>query len=93
MNHILQQLLRRSFLMAGLCIASVTNAQEGNEKINNIVLVHGAFTDGSCWNAVTVKLQALGYHVTAVQNSLTSLKEDVTITERVLASKKAMSCL
>ncbi|EGT5688169.1 alpha/beta hydrolase, partial [Cronobacter dublinensis subsp. dublinensis] len=69
--------------MAGLCIASVTNAQEGNEKINNIVLVHGAFTDGSCWNAVTVKLQALGYHVTAVQNSLTSLKEDVTITERV----------
>ncbi|WP_336280956.1 alpha/beta hydrolase [Cronobacter dublinensis] len=74
--------------MAGLCIASVTNAQEGNEKINNIVLVHGAFTDGSCWNAVTVKLQALGYHVTAVQNSLTSLKEDVTITERVLARQK-----
>lgn len=53
-------------------------------KIRNIVLVHGAFADGSSWSAVIRLLQSRGYHVTAVQNPLTSLKDDVTATERVL---------
>ena len=53
--------------------------------INNIVLVHGAFADGLSWSAVTGLLQSRGYHVTAVQNPLTSLEDDVASTERVLA--------
>ncbi|WP_237165320.1 alpha/beta hydrolase [Pandoraea vervacti] len=52
--------------------------------IRNIVLVHGAFVDGSSWAQVIGRLQRLGYHVTAVQNPLTSLADDVAATERVL---------
>lgn len=53
--------------------------------VSNIVLVHGAFADGSSWSAVIALLQARGYHVTAVQNPLTSLADDVATTRRVLA--------
>ncbi|MBU5889851.1 alpha/beta fold hydrolase, partial [Vibrio cholerae O1] len=50
----------------------------------NIILVHGAFTDGSVWQEVIDRLQTRGYRVTAVQNPLTSLKDDVAATERVI---------
>ena len=53
--------------------------------IKNIVLVHGAFADGSSWSKVIMILQASGYHVTAVQNPLTSLADDVATTRRALA--------
>ncbi|WP_415751189.1 alpha/beta fold hydrolase [Burkholderia cenocepacia] len=52
--------------------------------VRNIVLVHGAFADGSSWSPVIVRLQRMGYRVTAVQNPLTSLADDVAATERVL---------
>ncbi|ESS41554.1 putative signal peptide protein [Burkholderia cenocepacia KC-01] len=52
--------------------------------MRNIVLVHGAFADGSSWNPVIVRLQRMGYRVTAVQNPLTSLADDVAATESVL---------
>ncbi|CAN5400944.1 hypothetical protein BH11ARM2_BH11ARM2_38720 [soil metagenome] len=50
----------------------------------SIVLVHGAFADGSSWSKVIPMLQAKGYHVIAVQNPTTSLADDVAATERVL---------
>lgn len=53
--------------------------------ISNIVLVHGAFADGSSWRHVIQLLQARRYHVTAVQQPLTSLEEDVAITRHVLS--------
>ena len=53
--------------------------------IKNIVLVHGAFADGSSWNKVIRLLQAKDYNVTAVQQPLTSLEEDVAITRHVLS--------
>jgi pimeloyl-ACP methyl ester carboxylesterase len=49
-----------------------------------IVLVHGAYADGSSWSKVIPLLQAKGYHVVSVQNPTTSLADDVTATERVL---------
>lgn len=52
--------------------------------IKNIVLVHGAFADGSGWSEVVQRLQGRGYHVAVVQNPLTSLEDDVRATERVL---------
>jgi len=52
--------------------------------VRNIVLVHGAFADGSSWSPVISRLQRMGYHVTAVQNPLTSLADDVAATESVL---------
>ena len=51
----------------------------------NIVLVHGAWADGSCWSKVIALLQAKGFHVAAVQNPLTSLADDVAATKRVIA--------
>jgi pimeloyl-ACP methyl ester carboxylesterase len=51
----------------------------------NIVLVHGAWADGSCWDGVIERLQAGGYHVTAPQFPLTSLADDVARLRHVLA--------
>jgi pimeloyl-ACP methyl ester carboxylesterase len=50
----------------------------------NIVLVHGAWADGSSWSAVIARLQADGYHVTAPQMRLTSLADDVARLREVL---------
>lgn len=52
--------------------------------IKNIVLVHGAFTDGSSYQKVIHLLQQKGYQVTAVQNPLTSLEDDVSAVKQVL---------
>ncbi|MBN3898341.1 MAG: alpha/beta hydrolase [Nostoc sp. NOS(2021)] len=51
----------------------------------NIVLVHGAYADGSCWSEVIRRLQKAGLKPTAVQNPLTSLADDVAATRRILA--------
>src|SRR5436190_960634 len=51
----------------------------------NVVLVHGAWADGSSWSEVIARLQAAGLHVTAVQNPLTSLADSVAATRRALA--------
>jgi len=61
--------------------------------IKNIVLVHGAFADGSSWNRVIRLLQAKDYTVTAVQQPLTSLEEDVAITRHVLSMQKGPTIL
>lgn len=59
-------------------------AASTEHTVRNIVLVHGAFADGSSWSPVIERLTAIGYHVTAVQNPMTSLSDDVLATERVL---------
>jgi pimeloyl-ACP methyl ester carboxylesterase len=51
----------------------------------NIVLVHGAWAEGSSWSSVIEHLQADGYHVTAPQFPLTSLADDVARLRHVLA--------
>jgi pimeloyl-ACP methyl ester carboxylesterase len=61
-----------------------TNRHEVH-AVGNIVLVHGAWADGSSWSAVIERLQAAGYKVTAPQFPLTSLAEDVARLRRVLA--------
>ena len=77
----------KRFITAASCAAmlSVMSAQVAAQPIKNIVLVHGAFTDGSSWAAVTERLQNMGYHVSAVQNPLTSLDDDVAATGRGVA--------
>jgi pimeloyl-ACP methyl ester carboxylesterase len=50
----------------------------------NIVLVHGAWADGSCWSDVIAMLQADGYHVTAPQFPMSSLAADVARLREVL---------
>jgi pimeloyl-ACP methyl ester carboxylesterase len=54
-------------------------------RLPNIVLVHGAWADGSSWSAVIEHLQADGYQVTAPQLPMTRLAEDVARLRQVLA--------
>ena len=79
-----------SVLLAG--ILGVATALSGYTKppaqqppVKNIVLVHGAFADGSSWAKVIPILEARGFHVVAVQNPLTSLSADVAATRRMIA--------
>lgn len=55
------------------------------EPINNVVLVHGAWADGSSWAEVIPLLHGVGLRATAVQNPLTSLADDVAATNRALS--------
>lgn len=57
---------------------------QDSRKTPSVVLVHGAFADGSSWRRVIPRLQARGLDVTAVQNPLTSLGDDVAFARRVL---------
>ncbi|HKO79028.1 MAG TPA: alpha/beta hydrolase [Chitinophagaceae bacterium] len=66
-----------------------TNAQ----TVKNVVLVHGAFADGSGWEALYTVLTQKGYNVTVVQNPLTSLEDDVAATKIVLDKQDGPSIL
>ena len=80
----------RSALIAGFLltaafpteVAAQTNSPQG---VRNVVIVHGAWADGSSWSKVIPLLQAKGLHVVAVQNPLTSLADDVAATKRAIA--------
>ncbi len=61
------------------------NRKEPDMSLPNIVLVHGAWADGSCWSDVIEKLQAKGYKVTAPQFPMSSLANDVARLRQVLA--------
>ncbi|MEI9945609.1 MAG: alpha/beta hydrolase [Chitinophagaceae bacterium] len=54
------------------------------QNIKNIVLVHGAFADGSGYKGLYTILTKKGYNVTVVQNPLTSLEDDVAATKVIL---------
>jgi pimeloyl-ACP methyl ester carboxylesterase len=81
---------RRTFSAALLTGAAATllstRARADNPPgVRRVVLVHGAFADGSCWTDVIVRLQRAGVTATSVQNPLTSLADDVEATRRILA--------
>jgi pimeloyl-ACP methyl ester carboxylesterase len=59
----------------------------------NIVLVHGAWADGSCWSGVIERLQADGYRVTAPQLPETSLADDVARVRHVLTRQDGPTVL
>jgi pimeloyl-ACP methyl ester carboxylesterase len=56
--------------------------------VTNIVLVHGAWADGSSWSKVIPRLESKGFRVVAVQLPLTSLADDVATVQRALALEK-----
>ncbi|XXT81083.1 alpha/beta hydrolase [Sorangium sp. So ce726] len=78
-------------LVLGGCGAP-TEAQE-NIGMKNIVLVHGAWADGSGWQGVHDILTARGYSVSIVQNPVTSLADDVAAVDRVLARQDGPALL
>ena len=73
--------------------AQTAQAVPGNQSVRNVVLVHGAFVDGSGWRGVYDNLTARGYRVSIVQNPLTSLEDDVAATTRVLESQSGPTIL
>jgi pimeloyl-ACP methyl ester carboxylesterase len=70
--------------IASVLIAGLTNTPAPRAPKPTIVLVHGAFADGSSWQHVIPMLEHDGYSVIAVQNTLTSLDADVATTKRVI---------
>jgi len=81
---------RRTFavtLLAGVAASRLAHANEAQvgSRARNVVLVHGAYADGSSWSEVIPLLQRAGLNVSAVQNPLTSLADDVDATRRILA--------
>jgi pimeloyl-ACP methyl ester carboxylesterase len=85
-------MMLKRFWIAPLAVASLLTAGATRSPtvrtaapITNVVLVHGAFADGSSYAKVIPLLQARGLHVTVVQNPLTSLVDDVAATKRALA--------
>src|SRR6202142_3594375 len=61
-----------------------TSQVTSNQPIKNIVLVHGAWADGSSWSKLIPLLQSKGLHVVCVQNPLTSFADDVAATKRII---------
>src|SRR3982075_4234287 len=75
------------FFVLLLLTCGVLSAQNQGHGIRNIVLVHGAWADGSGWKGVYDILVKDGYNVSVVQEPETSFKEDVAATKRVLAQQ------
>jgi pimeloyl-ACP methyl ester carboxylesterase len=76
--------------IAGLLLTAVIRTEaiaqtSSTHGVKNVVIVHGAWADGSSWSKVIPLLQAKGLHVVAVQNPLTSLADDVAATKRAIA--------
>jgi pimeloyl-ACP methyl ester carboxylesterase len=69
-------------------VLSLAPLAYGASNKPSIVLIHGAFADGSSWSKVIPILEKDGYYVTAVQIPLTSLPDDVATTKRVIDAQK-----
>src|ERR1700683_1281692 len=86
-------------IFQSLCIAFMLftcgelSAQEQAHRVRNIVLVHGAWADGSGWRGVYEILVKDGYNVSIVQEPETSFKDDVAAPKRVPALRDGPSIL
>jgi len=67
-----------------MLLSGTVDYAQGTTPVKNIVLVHGAFADGSGWEGVYKILSSRGYNVTIVQNPLSSLEDDVNATNLAL---------
>jgi pimeloyl-ACP methyl ester carboxylesterase len=99
MMPIAKTLLAAAAAVAAVAVAgSDAQAQEAKQStqtrsVRNVVLVHGAFADGSGWRGVYDDLTKRGYKVTIVQNPLTSLADDVAATKRALEQQDGPAIL
>ena len=80
--HASWTLIRSAFLLSAFPLSA--SSQMPATPAHNIVLVHGAWADGSSWAKVIPILEKKGFHVTAVQNPLTSFADDVAATKRII---------
>src|ERR1700741_4097908 len=85
--RVVREISRSLCIVLLLLTCGVLSAQNGEHRIRNIVLVHGAWADGSGWKGVHDILVNDGYRVSIVQEPETSFKDDVAATKRVLAQQ------
>ena len=78
---------------ASIALLPAADVLSQAEPVKNIVVVHGAFADGSGWRSVVNVLRSDGYTVSVVQEPLTSLADDVAATKRVLDLQKGPTLL
>ncbi|MEX3937333.1 alpha/beta fold hydrolase [Paraburkholderia phymatum] len=80
------QKLLLPLVIAGALLSAATAQAAPDPDLagKNIVLVHGAWANGSSWDKVIPLLEAKGLHVTSVQNPLTSLGDDVSAATRAI---------
>lgn len=83
-NRLASALLALTLAGSAAAPALAADTASATEAKPTIVLVHGAFADGSSWNKVIPLLQAKGYKAIAVQNPLSSLEDDVTAAKRII---------
>jgi len=88
MKKVIESVLAGILLAGGVGLASTlcgaNTALPQQQPVKNIVLVHGAFADGTSWGKVIPILESRGFHVVAVQNPLTSLSDDANATRRII---------
>src|SRR5688572_31277336 len=78
--------LKNGIVAAAITLTATTGAITATnaQTVKNVVLVHGAFADGSGYKGLYEALTQKGYHVTVVQNPLSSLEDDVAATKLAL---------
>jgi pimeloyl-ACP methyl ester carboxylesterase len=83
--------VQNSFLVCAAFLAITSTAMKATAQsqlpsgVKTVLLIHGAWADGSSWSKVIPLLEAKGLHVVAVQIPLTSFAEDVAATQRAIA--------
>jgi pimeloyl-ACP methyl ester carboxylesterase len=82
-----------SLLLASAVLFSMAVIPPAYAQVRNVVIVHGALADGSGWRKVHDLLVAKGYKVTVVQPPMTSLRDDVAATRRILDLQDGPSVL
>jgi pimeloyl-ACP methyl ester carboxylesterase len=80
-------------MLCAAALSSAPNLQAQKSDVKNIVLVHGAWADGSGWRGVYDNLVRDGFRVSIVQEPETSFQDDVTAVKRILALQDGPSIL
>ena len=91
--QLLRGISRSLWIILLLLTWTAVSAQTEGHRVRNIVLVHGAWADGSGWKGVYDILVKDGYNVSIVQEPETSFKDDVAATKRVLAQQDGQCIL
>jgi pimeloyl-ACP methyl ester carboxylesterase len=86
-------MIRQSILGTVLAAALVAQPSQAADGVRNVILVHGAWADGSSWAKVIPLLEEAGLNVVAVQNPLTSFDDDVAATKRAIALQEGPAIL
>jgi pimeloyl-ACP methyl ester carboxylesterase len=82
--QMVSNILQKTIIFALFMLPGMTATAQANPPIKNIVLVHGAWADGSSYSKIIPILVAKGFKVTAVQNPLSSFADDVAATNRAI---------